>query len=355
MQDHTTLASGSDALPDPDSENGRGRNVSSRYQPKKVLALAACMALLPLAGCLDPLSIDAPEAIVPGVEPELGGEYLLYRPSTYDRNQAWPLIVVCHGRAGDSAVKQQQHWASAAESHGFLVVTPVLRSGPGASVGSGEDTLKRLADDEQHILKTVRHVQAGHTVSVDRVFIYGYGSGVSAALYAGLRNPDIFRAVALVQPRYKGDPPAPAMARVHAFQPVLVAYSTDDAIRGRHGQSLATWLREHRVHVREEAGGRLRPEDTIPTVTFLEDVVRKEPWAIMEIAADENGDANTRWFRLRSSFQPAIYRWEFGDGEESPVSAPVHRYAQPGTYTAQLTLTLKNGESLTRREEVSVP
>ncbi|MCO6439305.1 MAG: PKD domain-containing protein [Phycisphaerae bacterium] len=306
-------------------------------------------------GCLNELSIDAPEPIRPAVEPELGGEYLLYRPSIYDRNQAWPLIVVCHGRFGDSPAAQIRHWASAAESQGFLVVAPKLASGRGSLLGAGDQESQRLAADERHILKTIRHVQAAHTISPDRIFIYGYGSGVSAAMYAGLRNADVFRAVALVQPKINDDYPAPAVAEVNVHQPVLVAYSTDDAIRGRHGKKLAEWLFDHAVNVRREAGGRHRAEDVDDVIAFFESVIRKDPWALIVASPASDGDPLSRKFSLRASFDPAHYLWEFGDGEQSPVSAPEHRYGAAGTYRVQLTVTPQRGEPLTRSVEVRVP
>src|SRR3990172_2443966 len=84
------------------------------------------MICLPLTGCSEYTDPNVPEPIRPFVEPQFGGEYLLYRPSSYDRNKAWPLIVVCHSSFPDSPNRRIRAWTQLAESHGFLLVAPRL-------------------------------------------------------------------------------------------------------------------------------------------------------------------------------------------------------------------------------------
>ena len=53
-------------------------------------------------GCSQLIDPNVPAPLRDLVEPVLGREYLLYRPSHYDREYDWPLIVVCHTSFPDS-------------------------------------------------------------------------------------------------------------------------------------------------------------------------------------------------------------------------------------------------------------
>jgi peptidyl-prolyl cis-trans isomerase B (cyclophilin B) len=48
------------------------------------------------------------------------------------------------------------------------------------------------------------------------------------------------------------------------------------------------------------------------------------------------------------------YRWSFGDGRSSTVSAPRHRFLESGTYTVVLEATNEKGRTKARRKEVQV-
>ena len=48
------------------------------------------------------------------------------------------------------------------------------------------------------------------------------------------------------------------------------------------------------------------------------------------------------------------WRWSFGDGSTSTDENPVHTYAQPGTYTATLTVTASDGQTAIASNQVDV-
>ncbi len=65
------------------------------------------LLLVGAAGCPQYRDPRVPNPIEPTIESDLGGEYLLYTPSTYDVSRSWPLIVVCHGtRPWDTPLRQ---------------------------------------------------------------------------------------------------------------------------------------------------------------------------------------------------------------------------------------------------------
>ncbi|MBI4717696.1 MAG: PKD domain-containing protein [Planctomycetes bacterium] len=307
-----------------------------------------------LSGCSQLLDPKVTEPIQRVVEPEFGDRYWLYRPASYDREQYWPLIVVCHGGFPDSPTQQIRAWTELAESRGFVVAAPQLRSPGGASL-SAAGRLERLRDDEQRIVATVQHVRAGHSISDDRIFLYGWAGGAGPALFTGLRNADVFRALAVMTPRLREGDLAEAVLNVDPYQPVYLHYAIDDRIRGGHGRHCGDTLREHGVDVRRDAEGSARRTDCKDAASFFELVIRKEPWLRIEAARTTPDKPLERRFRLHTARPPRAYRWEFGDGDESPVAEPVHAYAKPGTYRATVSVEGPQGRQVQRTLEVRVP
>ena len=307
------------------------------------------------AGCSQYIDPDVPEPIRPFVEPEFGGEYLLYRPSSYDREQAWPLIVACHSSFPDSPNRQIRDWTELAERYGFLVVAPRLKGSGSSWTKNAAQRSQPAQDDETHILATIRHVRAGHTISEDRILIHGWSDGARAALQTGLRNPTVFRAISLTRPDFDESDLAGLAGAVDPYQPVYVNFDVSDALTGKHGRRCVDALRAIGANLREDTTGHARRSDGQRAVEFFQNVIRKEPWLhIRASASGEDRPLETR-FSLLSSHAPKRYRWEFGDGDQSPVAAPVHAYAKPGTYRVTLTVEGPQGTEHRRTLDVTVP
>lgn len=312
--------------------------------------------MLPVViGCRPFIDPNVPEPIRPFVEPSRGGEYLLYRPSSYDGGRSWPLIVVCHGGLGDSANKQIRDWTQLAEEKGFIILAPELESTGGLILPAAEKQIEKQRADEQRILRAIRHVQAGHNVSEDRTFIHGFAGGSYAAMYAGLGNPTVFRAVSLTRPSFKAGFMGEVADRIDVHQPVFVDYDLGDTIFGNHAQRCLEWLRSKQANVTEDATGMLKRTDARKAVTFFERVLRDQPWLHIRAFATPGGERLDVQFKLRVSFSPVRYQWSFGDSEESSAAEPLHRYQGEGTYRVTITVEDPNGESHTRSARVVVP
>lgn len=316
-----------------------------------LVTLAAAM----VPGCSQLVGPDVAGRLDRVTEPDLGGEYLLYRPAAYDRDKSWPLIVVCHSRPFDSPAGRIRAYAPLAEEYGFIVLAPELeanRSVLAQKAGQRADLLRR---DEKHILASVRHARGGATVSADRLFICGHAGGAAPALFAGLRNPDVFRAAAAVQPKFDPAELAPARRQLDAYQPVLVQYAISDAVTGRRGRDCADWLRQELAELTEDHASSARSGTEKRVVEFFEYVVAQVPWVRIDAQAEPGGDPLAVKLSVRGSLAPRTYLWEFGDGETSPVASPGHTYAQPGSYVVSVSLTPAQGRPLQRRKLVTVP
>ena len=315
--------------------------------------IALLVAILAMPGCSQLIDPNVPEQILPFVEPEHGRDYLLYRPSSYDRQREWPLIVVCHGGFPDSPNAQMRVWDTLAEDKGFLVLAPTIEATGGLFPASVDKEVPRLRKDQAHIMSALQHVLAGHTVSPDRIFIHGAGGGAHAALRTGLTHPETFRAVSLFKPKFDSKYLTDIARFVDPWQPVFVRYDITDSISGRHGSRSVEWLRTKSTHVSEDKTGFARQRIGLRATHFYEDVLRTIPRIIIQAAPGD--DPLEARFSLDASTPPRTYQWDFGDGQSSPVARPIHRYADAGTYRLSVTITAPDGESHSRTVRIKIP
>ena len=331
--------------------NNAVRSTKTPFSQRVVWTIALCVA----AGCSQLIDPNVPEPIRPMTEPLLGRPYLLYRPSGYDRDSGWPLIIVCHSSFPDSPNRQIREWTQLAESHGFLVAAPKL-TGVASTFPPAPDRQRSLqSEDERRIIATVRHIQAGHNISEDRIFIHGWSGGAYAALYAALRNPDRFRAVSLIQPRFDPDCFVDVGKSIDRHQPVLVHYNSGDALSGKHATRCVEWLRSHHADVRDDPLGPALRSDAPRIVEFYERVIRKVPWIRIRAFPHSSDNPFAMQFKLRCSHVPASYSWEFGDGDVSSVAEPIHIYARPGAYRVTVTVDDADRRAQSRGIQLTVP
>lgn len=306
-------------------------------------------------GCAPYADSRVPDPIRPIVEPQYGQEYLLYRPSSYDGNMAWPLIVVCHGDYPDNPIRQIRAWTELAEAQGFLVLAPGLTVTRGKIRPKATEYLQRQAADEARILAAINHVRGAHRVSGDRIFLYGWSRGALAALHTGLRHREIFRAISLAQPDIETGFLADADDAIDPHQPVQVRFAVTDAITGRHGRKCTDWLYGLGVSTREDSSGNVRKTDTAASVDFFESVIRSEPWIFIRAFATQTGNPLERQFKIHSTVEPRQIEWEFGDGNKAPIAQPAHAYAQGGSYLVKVQFRGADKEIYTRALNVRVP
>lgn len=317
--------------------------------------LAGLLLAVLAAGCSQYIDPNVPEPIRPFADPYSEREYLLYRPSNYDRDLSWPLIVVCHGALPDSPNRQIRVWTTLAEARGFLLIAPKLTSDGRAKPRHLQKRLDQLRDDEAHILSAIQHVRAGHQISWDRIFIYGWGTGSRAAIYAALGNRRLFRAASFAEPRIGEEVLAAIEPGGEPFQPVNVRYRVTDVITGKHGRRLEDWFRGLGADLSANSIGTVKKVDTALSVEFFEEVIRRKPVVQLRAIAASGRNPLEFQFKARCSFEPVRYRWEFGDGGVSTGSAPSHLYRKAGKYEVKLTVEDVQRNVYTRTTRVVLP
>lgn len=282
--------------------------------------------------------------------------YLLYVPSTYDRQFKWPLVVLCHGtKPWDNAKRQMLDWVKLAEERRFLVAAPELVGTSSFPKPNAETQIARQLEDEQRIVETTRHIRAAYNISNDRIFMTGWSAGNYGVLYTGLKHPEIFRAMAVQQGNFEIAFLSDLTDRIDPHQPVGVIYSVTDVFVGGGPRDTIEWLDQNHaavIEVEVPGGHRGHPKEA---QQFFERVIREMPWLGIQTFAVDDADTLTVQLKTRGSFTPVTYEWDFGDGKTSPVAEPVHRFKQPGTYTVTLDAGIDKRTSVRRSVEITLP
>jgi hypothetical protein len=170
-----------------------------------------------------------------------------------------------------------------------------------------------------------------------------------------LKHPQTFRAISVTQPRFEPADLADVGPWIDPHQPVYLSYSAADILTGKEGRLCVDWLHAHGANLREGPTGSPAGTDAARHVEFFQQVVRKEPWLHVTVVPTGLQNPLEMRFKLVSAASPSRYRWQFGDGGESPIAEPVHAFAKPGTYRVTLTVEWPKTGPHTRMVDLSVP
>lgn len=321
--------------------------------------LAICLmpaAVCLLAGCPQYADPTVPEPIRRVREPTSRNEYFIYVPSRYDARIPTPMVVLCHGTTPwDTALREMRDWVGLAEEKNFIAVAPKLAGTRGDMLPPAAKQIELQHGDEKTILRVVQHVRGGHNIAMDRIFLSGWSAGGYAVLHTGLRHPEVFRALAIMQGNFNAAFLGDVVGHIDPYQPVFVLYGTTDVLTGSQGRDCVQWLYDHNAYVFD--GKVPGPHRAHPQLAqeFFERILREVPWLRIRAYAANERDPYTVQFKVRSSFEPFAFQWDFGDGEQSPVANPTHTYREPGTYEVKLISTSERGKSITRKRQIKIP
>ena len=228
---------------------------------------AIASVMLSISGCPVTQPQDTPVPPEKLSTTQGDAEYWIYVPSDYTPTRAYPLVVTLHGTHGwDSAKAQIREWRHLAETEGFLVVAPELRSVQGILPVAERLWGRDLRKDEQRILTVMDDVSRRYRVDGERVLLTGFSAGGYPMYFVGLRNPgrfsmiiaracnsslEVFEALELTD-------------RARAV-PITIIWGKDD-LRPIRNQSwdAVRWLCEHgfrEVKYKKIRGGHLRCPD----------------------------------------------------------------------------------------------
>lgn len=207
----------------------------------------AVVADRPSAGC------GTDTAVRPGSTAELslpsGGferTYLLHLPSSYDADQALPLVVAFHGRGNSGRIMEAQSGLSNLPA---VVAYPdgVLSQPIGKRAWSNAPYAAQGVDDVAFTRALLDAIETSVCVDLDRVYSVGHSNGGGFAVQAGCELRRDFAAVAVVSAALYGT----SVGCEHPMS-VFELHGTDDTIIPYAGvdepalqlPGIGSWVRE---------------------------------------------------------------------------------------------------------------
>jgi predicted esterase len=326
-----------------------------RQRNRYYSCLTAVSCLIGGLGCLPTQRLPEQASIAERTEKDTDRPYLLYVPSTYQRRRDWPLVVACHGTwPYDTARFQMQEWAKFAEYKGMIVVAPDLISAKGDFVPSPDKQISLQREDEKAILAVVDEVKRRYRIEDSQVFLTCWSAGAFPLMQAGLRHPDIFRAMFIRQGTFDEKFMDVDEDRLNRWQMVKVVFGRTDMLRKQSIECIE-WLQDRNMFVvREEMPGSHRRIDPAHTWRFFEQIINERPWIRMTLRPRDLSNPQAIHFELDSSPAAAKQKWFFGDGTESYDASGVHSYDAPGEYDVTVNVALKNGKTYSRSQKLRV-
>ena len=152
-----------------------------------------------LPGCPIFQDMNTPVSHTLETEKTIGAKYYRYVPSHYDHGQKYPLVITLHGTwPWDVDWHQINEWKMLGEKEGFLVVAPRLNvhSTQGILPKISSLMLKDLEKDERTIIAVRNEMCRLYNVDENKILLSGFSSGGYPMYWTGIRNPDLFNALA---------------------------------------------------------------------------------------------------------------------------------------------------------------
>ena len=332
-----------------------GKTLSNRLGVRRLVMGVLAPLALSCCGCpaLDALPSQAP--VQEMTEEQSQHKYLLYVPSIYSDKHAWPVIVACHGTwPYDTAELQMREWARFAETTGIIVIAPKLLGTKGDFPPTPEQQIALQREDEKTILGAVSAVKRRYSVAENEVFMTGWSAGGYSILYTGLRNPDVFRALAIRQGSFDERFMDIPKDMVDPWQKVLVIYGVSDLLRDQ-SMAMLKWLWAAGIHPdeREITGSHRRIDPALPW-KYFRDKAKDSPWARIRATVPDSSKPLEIRFDLDAVPKVVRQKWFFGDGSDSHDASPVHAYAEPGRYEVSVNIAMANGKKYSRKRFVQV-
>lgn len=307
-----------------------------------LLKLLTAAALLPaLAAC------TKPDGLLRETDDATARDYVLYVPPATRYESRPSLVVVCHGGGLEAPDTEAGQWKPAAERANAVILAPRLTS----LRGIAQPTVQDLLTDEAALNALTRRIARRYNADPDRIFITGRAGGNAVASWVGLRNPDLYRAIAIRPGGFERallDQPA-VLDRLNRIQPIFVVFSQRD-LDPQASRDFIAWLRSqnHRAVSSLQltsANVGLRG----PAMAFFQRATRQ--WPMIRVAIESvPGPGRSRLLRATASEPITAVRWEINGELKGEQALLGHSFPEPGRYEITLAVRLEGRTEVWVRE-----
>lgn len=317
-----------------------------------------------LSGC--PVNINR----VPGdtlflKDAKNGYRYYLYLPSYHNLEDRWPIVVACHGsNPFDTAWHQIHEWRGLAEEYSFIVIAPELKSTNSFSPITvlPEVQLSLQRQDEEAILSIVHDVMSKYNGDANHIYLTGWSGGGYIVYYAGLRHPELFRALAIKMGNFdrRFFPDADLKDRLDPYQPVLIITAGDDfPSLSKQAREAYRWLKGigmKRLRFQEVKGLHNRkPENTRLVLDYFRKISKEYTFVKYKAIVGIDNDPLRVGFTLSADPVPSRVLWDLGDGSIKEGREIIHRYKDFGEYTIRVFVITADSARTERTFKITLP
>jgi poly(3-hydroxybutyrate) depolymerase len=192
-------------------------------------------------------SIDDPRVehrsyVFPGTGEEI--PYALFVPPGYDAERPVPLLVSLHGLGRTYDWLMGYHGLlDLADSHGFLVVTPLGYTrrgwyGARSTDVDGRGLGAEAERSEQDVMNVLARVRDEFDIDPERIYLWGHSMGGAGTLHLAAKYPDLWAGIGLVAPA------TPEHAEPDTFLP-RISHIPAIVLHGTHDELIpVTFIRE---------------------------------------------------------------------------------------------------------------
>jgi predicted peptidase len=170
--------------------------------------------------------------------PDTGEEipYALFVPRSYQADRPAPLLVSLHGLGRTYDWLMGYHGLlDQAESHGFLVVTPLGYTrrgwyGARATDVDGRELGIETQRSEQDVMHVLARVRDEFAIDPQRIFLWGHSMGGAGTFHLAAKYPDLWAGIGLVAPATpEGATPEDFLPSIRHI-PAIVLHGSDDEL-----------------------------------------------------------------------------------------------------------------------------
>jgi poly(3-hydroxybutyrate) depolymerase len=161
-------------------------------------------------------------------------EYGLFVPSKYDKAKKTPLIIALHGLySNPQQILGYPGFTDLAEKYGYILAAPMGYNSQGWYGNKppfGKPDPENLYElSEKDVMNVLDIVRKDYNIDPKRIYLMGHSMGGGGTFHIGIKNPDLFAALAPIAPAIFARPAE--LEKIKNVPIILVQGDKDNLVR----------------------------------------------------------------------------------------------------------------------------
>jgi len=162
-------------------------------------------------------------------------EYGLFVPSKYDKAKKTPLIIALHGLSSNpQQILRYPGFTDLAEKYGYILAAPMGYNSQGwygnkPPFGRKPDPENLYELSEKDVMNVLEIVRKDYNIDPNRMYLMGHSMGGGGTFHIGIKNPDLFAALAPIAPAIFSRPAE--LEKIKSMPIILVQGDKDNLVK----------------------------------------------------------------------------------------------------------------------------